>query len=61
MARLELLAGRRTAIMLYSNFSRVITTKFMPLTCPEAVPRLLRTFPDSDNGAPNWSRDGKWI
>ena len=24
-------------------------------------PRLLPTFPESDNGAPNWSRDGKWI
>ena len=24
-------------------------------------PRLLETFPGSDNGGPNWSRDGKWI
>jgi Tol biopolymer transport system component/DNA-binding winged helix-turn-helix (wHTH) protein len=28
---------------------------------PSGRPRLLPTFPDSDNGAPNWSRDGKWI
>jgi Tol biopolymer transport system component/DNA-binding winged helix-turn-helix (wHTH) protein len=28
---------------------------------PGGRPRLLPTFPDSDNGAPNWSRDGKWI
>jgi Tol biopolymer transport system component len=24
-------------------------------------PRLLETFPGSDNGGPNWPRDGKWI
>lgn len=28
---------------------------------PGGRPRLLPTFPESDNGAPNWSRDGKWI
>jgi len=28
---------------------------------PSGRPRLLPTFPESDNGAPNWSRDGKWI
>jgi Tol biopolymer transport system component len=28
---------------------------------PGGRPRLVPTFPDSDNGAPNWSRDGKWI
>ena len=28
---------------------------------PGGRPRLLPTFPDADNGAPNWSRDGKWI
>jgi hypothetical protein len=22
---------------------------------------MLTTFPDANNGAPNWSRDGKWI
>ena len=25
------------------------------------APRLLPTLPGSDNGGPNWSRDGKWI
>lgn len=25
------------------------------------LPRLLPTLPGSDNGGPNWSRDGKWI
>ena len=25
------------------------------------VPRLLPTFPGANNGAPNWSRDGKWV
>jgi Tol biopolymer transport system component/DNA-binding winged helix-turn-helix (wHTH) protein len=24
-------------------------------------PRLVTTFPDADNGGPNWSRDGEWI
>ena len=28
---------------------------------PAGRPRLLPTFPESDNGAPNWSRDGQWI
>lgn len=28
---------------------------------PGGRPRLLPTFSGSDNGAPNWSRDGKWI
>ena len=22
---------------------------------------MLTTFPDTNNGAPNWSRDGKWL
>jgi len=28
---------------------------------PGGSPRLLPTLPGSDNGGPNWSRDGKWI
>jgi Tol biopolymer transport system component/DNA-binding winged helix-turn-helix (wHTH) protein len=28
---------------------------------PDGQPRLLPTFSECDNGAPNWSRDGKWI
>jgi Tol biopolymer transport system component len=28
---------------------------------PGGRPHLLPTFPKSDSGAPNWSRDGKWI
>jgi len=31
------------------------------LDVPDGRPRRLVTFPDADNGAPNWSRDGKWI
>jgi Tol biopolymer transport system component len=31
------------------------------LDLPNGRPRLLPTFPKSDNGAPDWSRDGKWI
>ena len=31
------------------------------LDLPDGRPRRLVTFPDADNGAPNWSRDGKWI
>ena len=31
------------------------------LDLPTGRPRFLPTFPKSDNGAPNWSRDGKWI
>jgi Tol biopolymer transport system component len=28
---------------------------------PGGEPQLFRTFPETDNGAPNWSVDGKWI
>jgi Tol biopolymer transport system component/DNA-binding winged helix-turn-helix (wHTH) protein len=28
---------------------------------PDGTPHLLKTFPGVNNGAPNWSRDGKWI
>lgn len=31
------------------------------LEVPDGRPRRLLTFPEGDNGAPNWSRDGKWI
>jgi Tol biopolymer transport system component/DNA-binding winged helix-turn-helix (wHTH) protein len=31
------------------------------LELPDGRPRRLFTFPNADNGAPNWSRDGKWI
>ena len=31
------------------------------LEIPDGRPRRLLTFPNADNGAPNWSRDGKWI
>jgi Tol biopolymer transport system component/DNA-binding winged helix-turn-helix (wHTH) protein len=28
---------------------------------PDGTPHVLTTFPDANNGAPNWSRDGRWI
>lgn len=28
---------------------------------PGGSPHVVPTFPNSDNGAPNWSRDGQWI
>ena len=31
------------------------------LEVADGRPRRLVTFPEGDNGAPNWSRDGKWI
>jgi Tol biopolymer transport system component/DNA-binding winged helix-turn-helix (wHTH) protein len=31
------------------------------LELPDGTPRMLTTFSDTSNGAPNWSRDGKWI
>lgn len=31
------------------------------LDIADGRPRRLPTFPEADNGAPNWSRDGKWI
>ena len=31
------------------------------LEVPDGMPHMLTTFPDTNDGAPNWSRDGKWI
>ena len=31
------------------------------LELPDGTPHMLTTFPDTNNGAANWSRDGKWI
>ena len=31
------------------------------LELPDGTPHMLATFPDTNNGAANWSRDGKWI
>jgi Tol biopolymer transport system component/DNA-binding winged helix-turn-helix (wHTH) protein len=31
------------------------------LELPDGTPHMLTTFPGANNGAPNWSRDGKWI
>jgi Tol biopolymer transport system component/DNA-binding winged helix-turn-helix (wHTH) protein len=28
---------------------------------PDGIPHMLVTFPGVNNGAPNWSRDGRWI
>jgi Tol biopolymer transport system component/DNA-binding winged helix-turn-helix (wHTH) protein len=31
------------------------------LELPDGSPHMLTTFPETNNGAPRWSRDGKWI
>jgi Tol biopolymer transport system component len=31
------------------------------LELPDGRPHMLTTFPDANNGAANWSRDGKWL
>ncbi len=31
------------------------------LELPDGTPHTVTTFRDTNNGAPNWSRDGKWI
>ena len=31
------------------------------LELPDGTPHMLTTFPDTNNGAANWSRDGKWL
>jgi Tol biopolymer transport system component len=31
------------------------------LELPHGTPHMLTTFPDTNKGAPRWSRDGKWI
>jgi Tol biopolymer transport system component/DNA-binding winged helix-turn-helix (wHTH) protein len=31
------------------------------LELPDGTPHMLKTFSDANNGAPSWSRDGKWI
>jgi Tol biopolymer transport system component/DNA-binding winged helix-turn-helix (wHTH) protein len=31
------------------------------LELPDGTPHMLAAFPDTNNGAPNWSRDGKWL
>ena len=36
-------------------------TQVYTVEVPDGPSRLVSTFPDADNGAPNWSRDGKWI
>jgi Tol biopolymer transport system component len=28
---------------------------------PDGTPHVLTTFPEVNNGAPNWSCDGQWI
>jgi Tol biopolymer transport system component/DNA-binding winged helix-turn-helix (wHTH) protein len=53
----------------WSPDGRYITFEFRPKDHSEIYllevgggpPRLLPTLPGSDNGGPNWSRDGKWI
>lgn len=41
---------------LYQKFFQVYVVQV-----PGGEPRLLRTFPETHNGAPNWSMDGEWI
>jgi Tol biopolymer transport system component/DNA-binding winged helix-turn-helix (wHTH) protein len=31
------------------------------LELPDGTPHMLTTFPETNNGAPRWSRDGQWI
>jgi Tol biopolymer transport system component/DNA-binding winged helix-turn-helix (wHTH) protein len=53
----------------WSPDGRYIAFEFRPkdhsevfvVEVPGGRPRLLSTLPGSDNGGPNWSRDGKWI
>jgi Tol biopolymer transport system component/DNA-binding winged helix-turn-helix (wHTH) protein len=53
----------------WSPDGRYIAFEFRPkdhsevfvVEVPGGRPRLLPTLPGSDNGGPNWSRDGKWI
>jgi Tol biopolymer transport system component/DNA-binding winged helix-turn-helix (wHTH) protein len=53
----------------WSPDGRYIAFEFRPkdhtevylLEVGSSPPRLLPTLPGSDNGGPNWSRDGKWI
>ncbi len=58
---LEPRGGRRTGITLHLNFNPNTFTRFTSSKYLVAAPSLVPTFPGTDNGAPNWSRDGQWI
>jgi len=53
----------------WSPDGRYIAFEFRPrehaeiyvVEVPGGLPRLVPTFPDADNLAPSWSRDGQWI